>query len=265
MTEALQVAAPATGRPSRLSMVAASLARPYHVTPSMVAFVSLIPLYILIPAFFPPAARYVPELALDRMVPLVPVWALVYGALYAFLILLPVFVVRHEPLLRRTVHAYLLIWLTAYVCFFVLWPTVAPRPAKVVGDGFAVWGLQALYSSDPPFNCFPSLHVAHSFVSALACSRVHRRVGIVAILCAVLVAASTVFTKQHYILDVVAGIVLALAAYTLFLRREPAAPDFDRQVAPALALGVGAVVTVGLIGVWVAYLLGGETHFEFGP
>lgn len=35
-------------------------------------------------------------------------------------------------------------------------------------------GLRALYSPDPPYNCFTSLHVAHSFVSALTSYRVHR-------------------------------------------------------------------------------------------
>ncbi len=81
--------------------------------------------------------------------PLVPSWALAYGALYLFLILLPVFIVRRDELIRRTVYAYLLVWITAYIFFFVVYPTAAPRPSLVSGEGFAVWGLRALYSSDP--------------------------------------------------------------------------------------------------------------------
>jgi membrane-associated phospholipid phosphatase len=247
--------------------VTQSLARPYRVTVPMVLLVALVPFYIFIPELFPPSTRHVPELALDRMLPLHPVWALVYGALYVFLILLPIFVVRQEELIRRTVFAYLLIWLTAYVFFFALYPTAAPRPARVIGQGFAVWGLRTLYSSDPPYNCFPSLHVAHSFVSALACLRVHTRLGVVAVGFATLVAMSTLFTKQHYVLDVVAGVVLALIAYGVFLRGYAVerVPELDRRVAPALALCLGAVVAVGLAGYWIAYLWMGETQFEFGP
>lgn len=70
----------------------------------------------------------------------------------------------------------------------------------MVGEGFAVWGLRALYRADPPCNCFPSLHVAHSFVSAL-------------------VAMSTVFIKQHYVLDVIAGTATSL---TLLFRMSSA-------------------------------------------
>ena len=121
---------------------------------------------------------HVPALALDRILPLQPGWALVYGALYLFLIILPVFVVRQEGHIRRTVRAYVNVWSIAYVCFLV-YPTSAPRPAVVIGEGF-VWGLRFLYSADPPYNCFPSLHVAHSFVSALTCFKVNRGVGIVA-------------------------------------------------------------------------------------
>ncbi len=248
-------------------MVAQSLARPYRVTLPMVLLVTLVPFYILIPELLPPQTRYVPELALDRAIPLIPSWALVYGALYVFLILLPIFVVRQDEQIRRTVFAYLLIWITSYVVFFFVYPTVAPRPARMIGEGFAAWGLRALYSSDPPYNCFPSLHVAHSFVSALTCYRVHRSLGVFATCCAALVALSTLFTKQHYILDVIAGVFLAFVAYAIFLRSDPREqiPAFDRRVAPALALCIIGIVVVGLAACWFAYQWGGETRFEFGP
>jgi membrane-associated phospholipid phosphatase len=178
-----------------------------------------------------------------------------------------VFVVRQDELIRRTVYAYLLVWFVAYAFFFVIYPTEAPRPAKVMGQGFAVWGLRALYSADPPYNCFPSLHVAHSFVSAMATCRVHRPLGAVATVCAALVAVSTLFTKQHYVLDVIAGVLLSVVAYGLFLRRYPAeqVPELDRRAAPALALSVSAIVAVGLTVYWLAYVWSGETRFEFGP
>ena len=222
----------------------------------MVVLVLLVPLYLFLPDLTPVTTAYVPELPWDRLIPLQPAWSLVYGALYAFLIVLPVIVVHDAEQIRRTVHAYLFVWLTAYL-FFLFFPTVAPRPAEVIGEGFGVWGLRSLYAADPPYNCFPSLHVAHSFVSALTCRRVHRGVGTVAVACAVLVAVSTLFSKQHYIADVVGGALLAVVAYLLFLRgdREPIA-EHERRVAPALALMTLAVVSIGLVCFWVIYLAG---------
>ena len=225
----------------------------------MVTLMLLVPCYIFIAQRVRVGTLHAPVLPWDRALPLQPTWALIYGALYVFLIALPVFVVRQEEHIRRTFWAYLAVWVTAYVCFLV-YPTVAPRPASVVGDGFAAWGLRSLYGADPPYNCFPSLHVAHSFVSALTCYRLHRRLGLTALLCASLVAVSTLFTKQHYIADVIAGILLAFAAYVMILRGYPRenVPELDRRLAPAIALGVLAIAGLGVVGFWVAYQIDGR-------
>lgn len=246
--------------PFRWGMVAESLRKPYRVTIPMVVLVLLVPLYVFIPDLAVRRTPAVPALALDDRIPLQPAWVFVYGSLYLFLILLPVFVVRQEKVLRRTVFAYLAVWISAYVVFFV-YPTVAPRPDDIVaGDGFPVWGLRLLYSLDPPHNCFPSLHVAHSFVSALSSYRVHRRLGVAASVSALAVALSTLFTKQHYILDVAAGIVLAFVAYAIFLRgtRREDVPELDRRVAPALALVVFGIVALFAGFYFAAYMLGVE-------
>jgi membrane-associated phospholipid phosphatase len=235
-------------------MVRASLTRPYPVTWPMVALLGLVPWYIFIGVWAEARRVHVPALRIDAFVPFVPVWGLVYGALYLFLILLPVFVVRHEPHIRRMFLAYLSVWVVSYIVF-VLYPTGASRPASVPGHGFAAWGLRTLYAADPPYNCFPSLHVAHSFVSAFACSRINRRVGVLAGMCAVLVAMSTLFAKQHYILDVIAGIALACIAHFVFLRSSPRddVPQLDRRAAPAMTAAVAALVLVMTAGYWVVY------------
>lgn len=236
--------------------VGQALTRRYPVTIPMILLVSLIPFYLVIAGRAQCSAVHAPEIALDRLLPLTPTWALVYGALYLFLIVLPVFVVQQEEMIRRTVWAYLTVWTVSYTCF-LLYPALAPRPNNVMGNGFAVWSLRFLYDADPPYNCFPSLHVAHSFVSALACYRVHRTLGLVAMLCASLVAISTLFTKQHYIADVIAGIFLSLVTYAVFLRNYSRAniPELHCRLAPILALCVSGIIGLGVVCFWVAYQL----------
>jgi membrane-associated phospholipid phosphatase len=223
----------------------------------MVLLVSLVPIYLVIASRARGGVVHAPALALDRLLPLVPTWALVYGALYAFLIVLPVFVVQQEELIRRTVWAYLTVWIVAYACFLI-YPTVAPRPDTWTGTGFAAWGLRFLYDADPPYNCFPSLHVAHSFVSALACYRVHRTLGFVALASAALVALSTLFTKQHYVADIIAGTLLALVACGVFFRghERTRVPEVQRRVAPRLAVVVAGIVGLGFACYWVLYQAG---------
>jgi membrane-associated phospholipid phosphatase len=242
-----------------ISEVRGALTRPYRVTLPMVLLVSLVPLYIFIGVANKGRPHYAPAIALDAAIPLAPVWSLIYGAVYLFLIVLPVLAIRHEDLIRRTVRAYLAIWLTAYA-IFLLYPTVAPRPDGdvVPGTGFGAWGLRLLYDMDPPVNCFPSLHVAHSFVGAFALWRLHARLGALALACAAVVALSTLFTKQHYVLDVVAGTALAYAAYALFMRRFPraAAGEDEQRAAPAVALALAAGITLWVAVAWALYRSG---------
>lgn len=236
--------------------VVGALTRPYRVTLPMVALVSMVPFYIFIAAEARGRTKYVPELPWDRAVPLRPTWAIAYGALYLFLILLPVLVVRRQEHIHRTVLAYLMVWITSYVCF-LLYPTVAPRPQTVDDTGFGAWGLKFLYDADPPYNCFPSLHVAHSFVSALTCYPVHRRLGLAAIVCASLVGLSTLYTKQHYVLDVVTGIALACVASIIFLRDYPSEPvsELERRAAPVVAMALFAFVAIVTTCCWIGYRL----------
>lgn len=73
-----------------------------------------------------------------------------------------------------------------------------------------------IYMTDTPFNCFPSLHAAVSTIclytwyeySKARPSPTTKIVAIVAFVIATGVILSTMFIKQHYIVDEIAGIVL---------------------------------------------------------
>ena len=221
------------------------------------SFVSLAPMYIIIAVYTRTRVTHTPEIALDRLMPVEPAWMLVYGSLYMFMAVLPMLVVRQRDLVSRALQSYLTVMAIAYAGF-LLYPTSAPRPADVPGDGFAAWALRIAYSIDPPYNCFPSLHVAYSFVSALTCFRVHRRVGAVAIAWAVLIALSTVYTKQHYVVDVIAGALCAVMAYLVFLRGYPraAVSEMDRRRAPFRAAVAAGLYALTVFGASLAYVFG---------
>jgi membrane-associated phospholipid phosphatase len=240
--------------PGRLAELLAVFTAPYRPPAEMVLLCALVPFYIFIPQLLDGRTLHRLALAVDGAIPLVPGWAVVYGSLYLFLIVLPIFLVRDQVELRNTARAYLTVWLLAYVVFLA-YPTVAARPAEVSGSGFPVAGLRFLYSADTRFNCFPSLHVAHSFVSAFACRRVHRRVGNVCFGAAALVALSTLFTKQHYVVDVVAGVSLAAVAAAVFLRPRSIAArgSLEHRVAPMLAGALACALALAVGVAWLTY------------
>lgn len=191
-------------------------------------------------------------MAWDRELPAAPAWSVVYGSLF-LAALLPAFIIHQQELLRRTILAFVRVWLVSFA-FFLAYPTLGP-PRRVAGDGFFAWALRAIYASDVRHNCFPSLHVAQCFVAAFACGRVHRGVGAAAVAWACLVGLSTLFTKQHYVLDVVSGALLACIAYVILLRGYPreAVPERDRRLAPALALVAVGIYGLGVAGLWLVF------------
>jgi membrane-associated phospholipid phosphatase len=252
----LEVKAPsiASRLVSDLREAGALFLRPQRVTVPMVALFAIIPVYLVIGAFVAGGHTHRPLSPLDAWFPLEPAWSLVYLSLF-LAALLPVFVVHQQELIRRVVLMYLCTWLSAFA-LFLLYPTAAPAHAKVVGDDFTDILMRGLYGSDVPYNCFPSLHVAQCYLAANCCYKVHRGTGIAAFAWATLVALSTLYTKQHYVADVIAGAALAFAISQLFLRDYPreATPERERRLAPVLASGAVSLYCLGVLALWIAYL-----------
>src|SRR6185312_379886 len=90
------------------------------------------------------------------------------------------------------------------------------------GNGLCATLLRTLYAVDAGWNLFPSLHVGHSLLVALL-YRKHARAGTWLVWTgALLISASTVLIKQHYVVDVLAGALLAGACYFVAWQPLPA-------------------------------------------
>ncbi len=84
-----------------------------------------------------------------------------------------------------------------------------------------------VFAGDTSFNCFPSLHAAVSTISAYAWfryaqikpSKITKTVAAVVAVIAAGVVLSTLFVKQHYIADEIAGVALALVVGKLVFDR----------------------------------------------
>ncbi|HSC28755.1 MAG TPA: phosphatase PAP2 family protein [Vicinamibacterales bacterium] len=157
-----------------------------------------------------PAAR-LPLGAIDLAVPFVPAWVWVYQSIYLLLTVVP-WLLDSAGALHRYGRGFVLQSAVGFA-FFLLLPVEGPRPDRIPQDG--MFGLLASY--DRPLNCFPSLHVAlATYTVCIAASAFRRRLPVsshkttVIILSAwvVAIAAATLFTKQHYAIDLPAGALL---------------------------------------------------------
>jgi membrane-associated phospholipid phosphatase len=152
-------------------------------------------------------------LPLDAGLPFWPGAAAVYLTILPVLMLAP-FALRDLASLLPLFAALMLETGIAFV-FFILLP-VDP-PAITCCDQpltSAVFGIADAINLDR--NYLPSLHVAFAFTAAAAFAPRAGRIGAALLfLWASAVAASTLLTRQHFVIDVIAGIVLAFLCWRL--------------------------------------------------
>ncbi|MCR4605992.1 MAG: phosphatase PAP2 family protein [Eubacterium sp.] len=109
--------------------------------------------------------------------------------------------------------------LSRFVClfFFIVLPTTNVRP-EITGTAFSDDMARFLYSIDQPVNLFPSIHCLVSwlcFVGIRNAKKAPLFMKLFEVISAVAIMASTQFLKQHYIVDVIAGIALAEICWML--------------------------------------------------
>lgn len=104
------------------------------------------------------------------------------------------------------------------ICFVVycFWQTTVPRP-EVVGEDVFASLVRFIYSHDQPVNCLPSIHVMTTFIMMIIAYKrkenFKQEHAIVTVIGSIIIL-STLFTKQHVILDALAGILVGYVVYT---------------------------------------------------
>ncbi len=171
---------------------------------------------IVVQSFYFPLNRLLsggvaPQLPLDAGIPLWPAWVVVYAAVTVWWYTAYLWAgwKMEERLLRSFVAGVVFILLISQVIFFTF-PTYVVRP-HLGSTGFWEFWLGMIYSNDRPYNAFPSLHVSITFIISLFWGIWFPRSRWLQILVLALVICSTVFTKQHYWLDLVGGLGMGIA------------------------------------------------------
>ena len=155
------------------------------------------------------------ELWLDPLVPFVPWTVSIYLGCFAFWAIFYLYMARAEHCLAF--RFFLADFLAKGVClvFFVLLPTTNLRP-PVPGDGIWEELMRFVYRVDAPTNLFPSIHCLVSwlcFVGARSLPRFPRWGVWLTGLTATAICLSTLTTRQHVLVDVLGGILLAELCY----------------------------------------------------
>lgn len=171
------------------------------------------------PMFTP---QMLPMTAWDKSIAFVPwtVWIysseiFLYFAVYGF----------SRDLVNANKYLYSFLALQASSCLiFLLWPTTYPRELFPLPTDLHPWTAHIfnnLRNVDTPGNCLPSLHVSSCYLSSFVYLDEQRGKFPIFFGWATAIAVSTLTTKQHYIIDVVAGLAMAIVMYIIFHRLVP--------------------------------------------
>lgn len=155
------------------------------------------------------------EFSIDPMVPFLP-WTLsIYIGCYLFWAINYVLCAHQEN--AQAYRFFCADFIAKAICFvfFILLPTTNVRP-DILGDTFWELGITLLYQVDAPTNLFPSIHCLVSwfcFIGIRKNKNIPLWYRILTLFIAIAICLSTLTTRQHVIVDVLGGILLAEISY----------------------------------------------------
>lgn len=162
---------------------------------------------------------------LDKFIPFLPVFVIPYVIWFAYIAVVMAYFALKSPSDFRKLSISMFAGMTVCMVIYGLFPHGQPlRPSLAGQDGVFVSMVRSIYANDTNTNCFPSIHVLNSLCvhasihhSPLFANRPKTRMA--SLVLAVLICLSTVFIKQHSILDAIAGLILFGLLYVLVYRR----------------------------------------------
>lgn len=147
----------------------------------------------------------------DLSLPFVPQFLIIYFGCYLFWVVNYILIARQD---RDSVYRFFTCdFISRCVCFliYLVFPTTNTRPILEIG-GFWNEAARCLYTVDSADNLFPSIHCLVSWFCYLGIrgrKEIPRWYQKCSMIVAILVFLSTLLTKQHVIVDVISGVLLA--------------------------------------------------------
>ena len=163
--------------------------------------------------------------ALDDLIPFCEYFLIPYLFWFVYLIGMHIYTLLYDINAFRLLMRFIIVSYSLSMVIYLLFPTCQElRPVEFLRDNPFTRFLYYFYQFDTNTNVCPSLHVVGSVAVWLTSRRISRfqtmgwrfAFGTAAIL----ICISTVFLKQHSVLDVLAAIPICLVAYTFSFRRS---------------------------------------------
>lgn len=190
---------------------------------------------IYLPTSFRTTGGIEPKLPID-IFPVWPVWVVPYMLCYPLWLFSVTWVIlKMEGRLFRALLAACFLTFAVANLIFIFFPTYVQQMTFQGNDIFTLL-LRMVHENWGRYSAFPSGHVYITTLLVLFFSRWYPRQRFLWILILIVISFSTLFTGQHYILDVLGGYGIALAGYYFGLWWAGFLPARNRPVSTQLLL-----------------------------
>ena len=180
--------------------------------------------YVLTENLIPAERCHVIHSPLDDLIPFCEYFLIPYVFWYVLIVVSLLYFMLYNPENFKNLQKYIIITQVVAMIVYVIYPNRQDlRPEVFVNDNVFTQLLGFIYSVDTNTGVCPSLHCAYSIGIAsvwLNEDEAPRWVKVFVVIAAILICASTVFVKQHSIVDFFAAIPVCLLAEFLVFRKS---------------------------------------------
>lgn len=184
-------------------------------------------IYILLFAYLekrPVYGYHIVHTVFDDWIPFCEYFIIPYLLWFPYMVL----AVLYFIFINKNKHEYyqlifnLMMGMTVFLIVSYIYPNAHQlRPAVFARDNIFVEGVKWLYRTDTPTNILPSIHVFNSLaihMSLTNCEALKERRGLkrASLILTLLIILSTMFLKQHSVIDVCLGSTMALFGFLVF-------------------------------------------------
>ena len=166
------------------------------------------------------------SIGIDHKIPFLEIFIVPYLIWFPYIVgMFLIFFFKDKEEFIRMIKC-LYIGMTLFIIISYLFPNgLDIRPAYFERDNIFVRLVQMIYHNDTSTNVVPSIHAYNSIVVMIAALKSEKVLAKnwqkkTCCVISVLIVLSTVFVKQHSVLDVFAAMALAWAGYQLYYKKS---------------------------------------------
>ena len=155
---------------------------------------------------------------LDDFIPFLPVFVIPYVIWYLYVPFSMLYTCFTDKSAFKKQIITVFSGMAVCIATFIVFPSAVDFRPNAEGDGFFLWVCRIIFSKDKPVNVFPSMHCYEAVIIHLTTFRstpLKNNIPLRAAsaVLAVLICLSTVFIKQHSVIDLFGGVALAVILY----------------------------------------------------